>query len=357
MFKYKAEICGNYAGHEFYDKQYPVMIICPNTVKFKDKKLYLIEDVLHRTVPHPILINKPKFRSRIIKRKRHVIYFQNPRMTKFDDDNKMAAHAATKSIYKIDMPNVQFLKNAMPIKLKRYEVTVILDGYDDFIKDNLKDFNDIFEFCLKSTPPVQLLIIKESLIDYPLDMKDITDTKKNPILHSSEVFIMGFHHLPKCEKQKQNLLNIRHMLSGFTCAHLLDLVNSDPKDEQAFLHISRGKLCLQHNEGYWHNVLLESQWLKYPIINCHFRPTTYLHVKTYGSKLALWPHDDWYINDYNWARVTLNRVQNYRQVKRRSRSLFSYNPYVNECMNKILSTNKGICLLMNMIPGLDYLKL
>ena len=68
----------------------------------------------------------------------------------------------------------------MPMKSGCYKVTVILDGYDDFIKDNLKDFNDIFEFCLKNTPPVQLLIIKESLIDYPLDMEDITDMKNNP---------------------------------------------------------------------------------------------------------------------------------------------------------------------------------
>ena len=115
------------------------------------------------------------------------------------------------------------------MKSECYEVTIILDGYNDFIKDNSKDFNEIFEFCLKSTPPVQLLIIKESLIDYPLDMEDITDMKNNPILHSSEVFIMGFHHLPKYKKQ--NLLNIGHMLSGFPCTRLLDLVNSDPKDE------------------------------------------------------------------------------------------------------------------------------
>ena len=188
-------------------------------------------------------------------------------MTEFYDDNKVAADAATKHIYKIEMPNVHFLKNAMPMKSGHYKVTVILDGYDDFIKDNLKDFNDIFEFCLKSTPPVQLLIIKESLIDYPLDMEDITDTKNNPILHSSEVFIMGFHHLLKYEKQAQNLLNIGHMLSGFPCAGLLVLVNSNAKDEEAFLHISRGKLCFQHDEGYWHDALLESQQLKYPIIN------------------------------------------------------------------------------------------
>ena len=286
-----------------------------------------------------------------------MICFQNPRTTKFDDDNKVAAHAATKHIYKIEMPNVQFLKNAMPMKSEHHEVTVILDGYDDFIKDNLKDFNDIFEFCLKSTPPVQLLVIKESLIDYPLDMEDITDTKNNPILHSSEVFIMGFHHFPKYKKQKQNLLNIRHMLSGFPCRCLLDLVNSDAKDEQAFLHISRGKLCFQHDEGYWCDVLLESQWLKYSIINSHFRPTMYLHVKACSSKLALWPHDDWYINDYNWARITLNQVQNYKQVRRCSRSLFSYNPYMNKCMNKVLSTNKDICSLMDMIAGIDYSKL
>ena len=68
----------------------------------------------------------------------------------------------------------------MPMKSEHYEVTVILDGYCNFIKDNLKDFNDIFEFCLKSTPPVQLLVIKESLIDYPLNMEDITDTKNTP---------------------------------------------------------------------------------------------------------------------------------------------------------------------------------
>ena len=122
-------------------------------------------------------------------------------MTEFDDGSTCSM-AATKSIYKIEMPNVQFLKNAMPMKSECYEVTIILDGYDDFIKDNPKDFNDIFEFCLKTTPPVQLLIIKESLIDYPLDMEDITDMKNNPILHSSEVFITGFHHLPKYKKTK-----------------------------------------------------------------------------------------------------------------------------------------------------------
>ena len=49
----------------------------------------------------------------------------------------------TKCIYKIEMPNVQFLKNAMPMKSEHYEVTIILDGYDNFIKDNLNDFNDI----------------------------------------------------------------------------------------------------------------------------------------------------------------------------------------------------------------------
>ena len=188
-------------------------------------------------------------------------------------------------------------------------------------------------------------------------MKDITDMKNNPILHSSEVFITGFHHLPKYEKQAQNLLNIGHMLSGFPCTGLLVLVNSDAKDEEAFLHISRGKLCFQHDEGYWRDALLESQWLKYPIINSHFKPTTYLYFKACRSKLPLWPCNDWYINDYNWARVTLNRVQNYRQVRRCSRSLFSYNPHVNKCMNKILSTNKDICLLMDMIPGIDYSKL
>ena len=36
------------------------MIICPNTVKFKDKKLHLIEDVLCRTIPHCTLIKKPE---------------------------------------------------------------------------------------------------------------------------------------------------------------------------------------------------------------------------------------------------------------------------------------------------------
>ena len=60
MFKYKAEIRANYAGCEFYDKQYPVMKICPNTVKFKDKKLHLIKDVLCRTIPHRALIKKPE---------------------------------------------------------------------------------------------------------------------------------------------------------------------------------------------------------------------------------------------------------------------------------------------------------
>ena len=72
-----------------------------------------------------------------------MICFQNPSMTKFYDENKVAADAATKCIYKIEMPSVQFLKNAMPMKLGRYKVTVILDGYNDFIKDNLKDFNDL----------------------------------------------------------------------------------------------------------------------------------------------------------------------------------------------------------------------
>ena len=80
MFKYKAEICANYAGCEFYDKQYPVTIICPNTVKFKDEKLHLIKDVLHRMVPHCTFIKKPEIGLQIIKRKRHLICFQNPRM-------------------------------------------------------------------------------------------------------------------------------------------------------------------------------------------------------------------------------------------------------------------------------------
>ena len=60
MFKYKAEICANYAGCEFYDKPYPVTIISPNTVKFKDKKLHLIKDVLCRTVPRCTFIKKPE---------------------------------------------------------------------------------------------------------------------------------------------------------------------------------------------------------------------------------------------------------------------------------------------------------
>ena len=60
MFKYKAEIHANYTGCKFYDKQYPVMIICPNTVEFKDKKLHLIEDVLRRMVPRHAFIKKPE---------------------------------------------------------------------------------------------------------------------------------------------------------------------------------------------------------------------------------------------------------------------------------------------------------
>ena len=122
IFKYKAEICANYTGCEFYDKLYPVMIICPNTVEFKDMKLHLIEDVLHRMVPHRTFINKPEIGLWIIKEKDIWSVFKTPEWL---NDNKVAAHTATKSIYKIEMPNVQFLKIAMPMKLEHYEVTII----------------------------------------------------------------------------------------------------------------------------------------------------------------------------------------------------------------------------------------
>ena len=125
MFKFKAELHANYAGREFYDRQYPVMIICPNTVEFKDRKLCLIEDVLRRTIPHRALIKKPELGLQITKRKRHVICFQNPRMTKFYDD-KVAADAATKHIYKIEMPQC-----SIPEKCYAHEIGM-LQGHCNF---------------------------------------------------------------------------------------------------------------------------------------------------------------------------------------------------------------------------------
>ena len=75
-------------------------------------------------------------------------------------------------------------------------------------------------FCLKSVPIICLLVIKSILIDYPLDMKDPTNTQNNIIRHSSDIFLVDFNKLGNLDVEQENLNKVCHLLNGFPSRYL-----------------------------------------------------------------------------------------------------------------------------------------
>ena len=57
--------------------------------------------------------------------------------------------------------------------------TLVLDGYNTFTRNNPHQFTDIIKACnMGWLPEKHLIVVKSSLIDYPLDMEDSTEYTK-----------------------------------------------------------------------------------------------------------------------------------------------------------------------------------
>ena len=70
-------------------------------------------------------------------------------------------------------------------------LTIVLDGYDDFIKKQANKFHTFLSNCFnKMGHKIQIIIIKCKVFDYPIPKSVKNDTRNNIILHLGNVFFM-----------------------------------------------------------------------------------------------------------------------------------------------------------------------
>ena len=70
-------------------------------------------------------------------------------------------------------------------------LTIVLDGYDDFIKKQANKFQIFLSNCFnKMGHKVQIIIIKCEVFNYPIPKSVKNDTRNNIVLHSGKVFFM-----------------------------------------------------------------------------------------------------------------------------------------------------------------------
>ena len=151
---------------EMYDRRYPITIIMPNNVEKENNisKNWLICDIVNKT---------HKFSFEVFEE--HYIYFRKPCMS-----NAIIPSIFTERV--CEFPGLQ-----EEMKKPSSLLTIVLDGYDNFIKKQTNKLQTFLSNCFnKMGHKVQIIIIKCEVFDYPI-LKSV----KNMTQETTSSFTQG----------------------------------------------------------------------------------------------------------------------------------------------------------------------
>ena len=148
-----------------------------------------------------IVNNTHKFPFRVFEE--HYIYFRKSCMS----------NAIIPSIFTERVCEFPSLQEEL-IKLSSL-LTIVLDGYDDFIKKQANKFQTFLSNCFnKMGHKVQIIIIKCEVFDYPILKSVKNDTRNNIVLHSGNVFFMSCSFNNWAKEYYRDIKRLQTLLGG-----------------------------------------------------------------------------------------------------------------------------------------------
>ena len=242
----------------------------------------------------------------------HYIYFRKPCMS-----NAIIPSIFTERVCKF--PSLQ-----EELKKPSSLLTIVLDGYDDFIKKQANKFHIFLSNCFnKMGHKVQIIIIKCEVFDYPILKSVKNDMRNNIILHSGNVFFMPCSFNNWTKEYYRDIKRLQTLLGGKKFTSLHEKVVKMRNTAYSFVRLECGILAdispLSPTFKYTlplkiKDLLLEYHTNKFPLI------LNYSHSSKYRV--------DFYKiqNPYtNWCDVTHNICMGSRQIQKHARKVSSYN--------------------------------
>ena len=148
-----------------------------------------------------IVNNTHKFPFRVFEE--HYIYFRKPCMS-----NAIIPSIFTERV--CEFPSLQ-----EELKKPSSLLTIVLDGYDDFIKKQANKFHTFLSNCFnKMGHKVQIIIIKCEVFDYPIPKSVKNDMRNNIILHLGNVFFMPCSFNSWTEQYYRDIKRLQTLLGG-----------------------------------------------------------------------------------------------------------------------------------------------
>ena len=94
-------------------------------------------------------------------------------------------------------------------------LTIVLDGYYDFIKKQANKFQTFLSNCFnKMGHKVQIIIIKCEVFDYPILKSVKNDTRNNIVLHLGNVFFMPCSFNNWAKEYYKDIKRLHTLLGG-----------------------------------------------------------------------------------------------------------------------------------------------
>ena len=94
-------------------------------------------------------------------------------------------------------------------------LTIVLDGYDNFIKKQANKFQTFLSNCFsKMGHKVQIIIIKCEVCDYPIPKSVKHDTRNNMVLHLENVFFMACSFNNWTKEYYRDIKRLQTLLGG-----------------------------------------------------------------------------------------------------------------------------------------------
>ena len=207
-----------------YDRRYPITIIMPNNGEKENNisKIQLIYDIVNNTHKFPFRVFEEYY-----------IYFREPCMS-----NAIIPSIFTERV--CEFPSLQ-----EELKKPSSLLTIVLDGYDNFIKKQANKFQTFLSNCFnKMGHKVQIIIIKCEAFDYPRLKSVKNDMRNNIVLHSGNVFFMPCSFNNWTKEYYRDIKRLQTLLGGKKFASLYEKVVKVRNAAYNFVRLNMGYLLI-----------------------------------------------------------------------------------------------------------------
>ena len=247
-----------------------------------------------------IVNNTHKFPFRVFEE--HYIYFRNPCMS-----NAIIPSIFTES----EFPSLQ-----EELKKPSSLLSIVLDGYDDFMKKQANKFHTFLSNCFnKIGHEVQIIIIKCEVFDYSLPKSVKNYMRNNVVLHSGNVFFVPCSFNNWTKEYYRDIKRLRTLLGGKKFTSLYEKVVKMRNTAYNFVRLECGILAdisSPLSQTFKYTLPLKIKDL-FPLI-LHYSHSSKYRVDFYKIQ-----------NPYrNWCNVTHNICMGSRQIQKHARKVSSY---------------------------------